>query len=89
MSSTALNGLRDYLFGTLSADDMMWLAEELKRHLHKGTASKPYSMEEIDGWIDESERQMAANLCEDEEDVYRELKEELANGDNKDLGQAV
>jgi len=89
MSSTALNGLRDYLFGTLSADDMMWLAEELKRHLHNGNASKPYSMEEIDGWIDESERQMAANLCEDEEEVYRELKEELAHGDNKDLGQAV
>lgn len=51
--------------------------------------NKPYTMEEIDGWIDESERQMAANLCEDEEDVYRELKEELAHGDNKDLGQAV
>ena len=89
MNSTALNGLRDYLFGTLSADDMMWLAEELKNHLHKGSASKPYAMEEIDGWIDESERQMAANLCEDEEDVYRELKDEFAHVEKKDLGQAV
>ena len=41
MSSTALNGLRDYLFGTLSADDMMWLAEELKQHFLLDTRREP------------------------------------------------
>ena len=38
---------------------------------------KPYTMEEIDAMIDESERQIAAGLCQDNEDVFHELQEEL------------
>ena len=30
MSTQALTGLRDYLYGTLSTNDMMWLVEELQ-----------------------------------------------------------
>lgn len=37
----------------------------------------PYTVEEIDVMIDESERQIAAGLCQDNEDVFHELQEEL------------
>jgi hypothetical protein len=30
MSTQVLAGLRDYLYGTLSTNDMMWLVEELQ-----------------------------------------------------------
>lgn len=30
MSTQSLTGLHDYLYGTLSTNDMMWLVEELQ-----------------------------------------------------------
>ncbi|MBR5910937.1 MAG: hypothetical protein IKZ55_03045 [Bacteroidales bacterium] len=38
---------------------------------------KLYTMDEINAMIDESERQIAAGLCQDDDDVFRELQEEL------------
>ena len=31
MSTATLTSLRDYLFGTLSTSDMIWLVEEMKK----------------------------------------------------------
>ena len=35
MSKENLINLRNYLYGTLDADDMLWLADELKRRVQK------------------------------------------------------
>lgn len=39
---------------------------------------KPYTLEEINAMIDEAERESAAGLGQDSEDMFRELEEELS-----------
>ena len=80
MSTTALTGLRDYLVGTLNAGNLYWLATELKEYAKKKEAHhlKPYTMEEINAMIDQSERNSAAGLGQDSEEMFSELEEEFA-----------
>ena len=48
MSNTALNGLRDYLYGTLSPSNMIWLGTQLTEYgKKKEEALKPYTKEEL------------------------------------------
>jgi len=47
MSTQALTGLRDYLYGTLSTNDMMWLVGELQNYIRKEDLPKPYTKEEL------------------------------------------
>ena len=42
---------------------------------------KPYTMDEINAMIDQAEREMAAGLGQDSEDMFRELEEEFARED--------
>jgi len=78
MSEATLQGLLDYLYSTLTPDNMRWMATQLMAHANAEEESlKPYTMEEINAMIDESERQIAAGLCQDHEDVFHELQEEL------------
>ena len=78
MSEATLQGLLDYLYSTLTPDNMRWMAMHLMEHADSEEENlKPYTMEEINAMIDESERQIAAGLCQDHEDVFRELQEEL------------
>ena len=44
-------------------------------------ALKPYTMEEINAMIDQAEREMAAGLGQDSEEMFRELEEEFARED--------
>ena len=44
-------------------------------------ALKPYTMEEINAMIDQAEREMAAGLGQDSEDMFRELAEEFTRED--------
>ena len=77
MSEATLTNLLEYLYDTLTPSNMQWLGEHLIEHARTETENlKPYTMEEIDAMIDESERQIAAGLCQDNEDVFRELQEE-------------
>ena len=77
-SDTIVSNLLEFLYGTLTPSDMQWLGEHLIEHAQSQKENlKPYTMEEIDAMIDESERQIAAGLCQDNEDVFRELQEEL------------
>ena len=80
MSTTALTGLRDYLVGTLSESNLYWLATELTEYAKKKDAHrlKPYTMEEINAMIDQSERDSAAGLGQDSEEMFSELEEEFA-----------
>ena len=58
MSTATLSNLRDYLCGTLSISDMIWLVEEMKNFMRGPEEKlKPYTMEELNARIDQSERE--------------------------------
>ena len=75
MSTTVLNGLRDYLYGTLSPANMWWLAEQLRQYVLDLQQQKPYTIEEINAIIDESESQLAEGKYKSHEEVFKELFE--------------
>ena len=78
MSTQVLTGLRDYLYGTLSPANMLWLAEELKQHVLKLQNQTPYTKADINAIIDESERQLAAGKYKTHDEVFKELFESEA-----------
>ena len=57
MSTAALSGLLEYLYGTLTASNMRWVGEHLIEQAKKEEEERlrPYTMEEIDGMLDEAE----------------------------------
>lgn len=61
----------------LSANDMRWVAEQLVEQAD-AEELKPYTIEELHQMVAEGEREIAAGLCQDSEDVFRELEEEFA-----------
>ena len=75
MSTTVLNGLRDYLYGTLSPANMLWLAEQLRQYVLELQQQKPYTIEEVNAIIDESELQLAEGKYKSHEEVFKELYE--------------
>ena len=86
MSTTALTNLRDYLTGTLSREDMMWLMEEMRDFMRgKEENLKPYTIEEIHAMIEESERDIAEGRVTSHEEVMREWEEELAREEQEAL----
>ena len=80
MSTTALNGLLAYLYGTLTPSNMRWIAEHLMEQAkaEEKNSLQPYSIEELHERIAESERQIAAGLSQDSEEMFRELEAEFA-----------
>ena len=65
MSTAALTGLLEYLYGTLSASNMRWVADHLieqasKKEKEQAHDLTPYTMQEIDDMLDEAE---AATTC--------------------------
>lgn len=82
MSTALLSNLRDYLCGTLSPANMIWLGKELTDYAHKKEEPlKPYTMDEINAMIDQAERESAAGLGQDSREMFRELEEEFARED--------
>ena len=77
MSREALTNLRDYLIGTLSKQDMAWLTLELARHAKEEERLKPYTKEELNAILDESERDFEEGRVYTTEEVFREIEEEL------------
>ena len=80
MSTTALQGLLDYLYGTLSPSNMRWVAEHLVMQADKveNPDLKPYTMDEINAMLDEAEAEIAAGIGTPHEEVMREMDEEIA-----------
>ena len=72
MNAIALSGLLDYLYGTLSANNMRWLGEHLIERAEKEEADRlaPLSMEEIDGMLDEAEAAFEAGDYMTLEEVF-------------------
>jgi len=57
MSTSALTGLLEYLYGTLTVNNMRWVGEHLIEYAKKEEAERlrPYTMQEIDDMLDEAE----------------------------------
>jgi len=88
MSEATLTNLRDYLFGTLTPANMLWLADQLTRHAEKDDANFPlkrYTMEEIDDMLDEAEAEIEAGLGTSHEEEMRAWDEEIAHMEQKEL----
>lgn len=74
MSTASLMGLRDYLYGTLSIEEMVWLVEELKGYVRKESRPEPYTIEEIHRRIAESERDFAEERYFSDDEVFADLE---------------
>ena len=74
MSTTTLYSLRDYLYGTMSADDMIWLVEELTSYIRKGDELQSYTIEELDARIDKSERDAIEGRFRTHEELFANIK---------------
>lgn len=83
MSTATLENLRDYLYGTLSPDNMYWLAEELMEQAKKEKEQlRPYTKVEINAMLDQAEADFAAGLGIPDEEAWDEL-------DSKDKAQKI
>ena len=79
MSEATLQGLLDYLYSTLTPDNMRWMATHLMEHADANEANpKPYTIEELHQMVAEGEQQFAEGKWQDSEDMFRELEEEFA-----------
>ncbi|MBR1512751.1 MAG: hypothetical protein IJ622_00490 [Bacteroidales bacterium] len=80
MSEATLSNLLEYLYETLTPDNMRWMAMHLMEHADSdGKSLKPYSIEELHQMVAEGEQQFAEGKWQDSEDMFRELEEEFAN----------
>ena len=67
-----------HLAQSLSADNKRWLAEKLYQSVEEEEEHlTPYTMEEINAWIDESEADFAAGRYLTTEEANQEVKEAL------------
>lgn len=79
MSEATLQGLLDYLYSTLTPENMRWMATHLMEHADSDeTTPKPYTIEELHQMVAEGEQQFAEGKWQDSEDMFRELEEEFA-----------
>ena len=68
-----LSGLLEYLYATLPPNSMRWLGEHLIERAQ--SAEQPYTMEEIDAMLEESERDFEAGRCYSTEQVLQMCRE--------------
>ena len=78
MSTAALTNLRDYLTGTLSPANMLWLSKQLADYAKKKEEAplKRYTKAELNAMLDQAEAEIAAGGGIDDEDLRREDEEE-------------
>ena len=84
-----MNTLLEYLYGTLTADNMRWVGEHLIEHAKMEEPLKPYTIEEIHAMIAESERQIAAGQYQDFDEAMDEIEAELAREEQLEMAEAV
>ena len=78
MSEATLQGLLDYLYSTLTPDNMRWMATHLMAHADSDEENlKPYTMKELNAMLDEAEADIAAGRTISDEDVWRKIEKEL------------
>lgn len=93
MSTAVLSNLRDYLCGTLTPDNMLWLSKQLsdyaQQQKEQPPLQPPYTKEEINKMLDEAEARIAAGIYVTNEEVMRWVDEELAEEEELELAEAV
>lgn len=72
MSTATLNGLLEYLYGTLSPSNMRWVGEHLIEYSKREKCEqlRPYTMQEIDDMLDEAEAAFEAGDYLTNEEVF-------------------
>ena len=78
-ATLSLEGILQML-QSLSTDNRRWLAEKLYQSVEEEKEEErltPYTMEEINAWIDESEADFAAGRYLTNEEANREVREAL------------
>ena len=89
MSTATLNNLLEYLYGTLTPDNMRWVGKHLIDYAEKEETLKPYTMDEINAMLDEAEADIAAGRVVDDDEVWREYDEERAREKRLEMAEAV
>lgn len=89
MSISALTNLRDYLIGTLSKEDMIWLTTELVGHSKEEEELKPYTKEELLAMAEAGRQQIANGQCYTDEEVFHDLLGETEEELELELAEAV
>lgn len=89
MSTATLNNLLEYLYGTLTPDNMRWVGKHLIEHADKEETLKPYTIEEIHAMIAESEADIAAGRTISHEEMMRQWEEEIAREEALEMAEAV
>ena len=74
MSLETLTSLRDYLYGTLSTENMLWLAGQLESYA-KSVEKDIYTKEDIYNIINEGEKQISDGKYKTTEEVFSVYKE--------------
>lgn len=79
MSTATLNGLRNYLYDTLTPSNLIWLGTQLAEYgRRQEQLLKPYTKEELMARIKLSEQQFAEGKYQDFDEAMAELDEEIA-----------
>lgn len=77
MSKETLINLRDYLLGSLSYEDRMWLIDELD-DTGKGLESYcPYTKEELNARLEEAEREFKNGEYLPADEAFKHIAQEL------------
>ena len=72
-----MQGLLEYLYGTLTPKDMCWVADHLIEHAQRSSEPlKRLTMEEVNAMLDEAEADIAAGRTIPDEEVWREYETE-------------
>ena len=79
MSTATLTSLLEYLYGTLSPNNMRWVGEHLIEYAKKEESEqlRPYTMQEIDDMLDEAESAFEAGDYLTNDEVFH-LREKVA-----------
>lgn len=86
MSEATLTNLLEYLYETLTPSNKRWVGERLIKYAdYEEEPVKPYTMEEINAMLDEAEADIAAGRTIPHEVVMREMEEEFALEEQKEL----
>lgn len=78
MSTQILTNLRDYLYGTLTPANLIWLGTQLTEYGHKHEKPlKPFTIEELHERIAISEGQLANGEWMDFDEAMDKIEKEL------------
>lgn len=78
METATLNNLLDYLYRTLTPNNMRWVGERLIEHAmkeEKVEQLRPYTMEEIDSMLNDAEIAFEAGEYLTNDEVFHKNKE--------------